>query len=93
MKDFDKEASQYFETVSKNENDLMASSKNYALRVRMGREIDFNEDFRKRFMTREYGNYEKYEGKNNVAEEVDRGVNDTGLDTFYKNHNQMMKSL
>ena len=32
----------------------------------MNREIDFTDDFRKRFMTREYGNYEKYD-KNSIT--------------------------
>lgn len=40
---------------------MMAQTKNYTARLRLNREVDFTEDFRKRFMTREYGNYEKYE--------------------------------
>lgn len=60
--------------------------------MRLGRDIDFTEDFRKRFMTRDYGNYEKYE-KNSVTEEVDKGITDEGLDTFWKNNNEMLKRL
>jgi len=47
--------------------------------LRLKREMSFSEDFRKRFMTREYGNYEKYD-KNSVKEEVEDGADDPGLD-------------
>ncbi len=43
-------------------------------------------------MTREYGNYEKYE-KNSVKEEIDQGVNDIGLDTFNRNCIEMLRTL
>jgi hypothetical protein len=60
--------------------------------MRLGREIDFTDDFRKRFMTKEYGNYEKYE-KNSVKEEVDPGYNDGGQDLFWKNNVEMLRQL
>ena len=60
LKNFSKEAKDFFNTVSKNEKDLMNTTKNIKQRLRLGREIDFSEDFRKRFMTKEYGNYDKY---------------------------------
>lgn len=70
----------------------MTSTKNYATRLRLSREIDFNEDFRKKYMTRDYGNYEKYE-KNSIEEDVDRGTRDTGADLFYKNNTNMMRNI
>jgi hypothetical protein len=70
----------------------MNTTKNYTMRLRLNRDIGFTEDFRKRFMTKDYGNYDKYE-KNRVIEEVDRGENDTGIDNFSKNSLEMIKRL
>ena len=89
------DASQYFDTLTQNEQDVMQNTKNYELRLRMNREVSHTEDFRKRFMTREYGNYEKYE-KNTVTEEVERGQDDLGNDPLFKNDReatQRMKTL
>lgn len=61
FRDLRDDTSQYFEKVSKNERDLMNTTKNYTMRQRMNRQVEFSEDFRKRFMTREYGNYDKYD--------------------------------
>jgi hypothetical protein len=60
--------------------------------MRLNRQIDFGEDFRKKFMTRDYGNYDKYE-KNSIEEEVDRGETDVGIDNFYKNFREMKNRL
>jgi hypothetical protein len=80
------DASNYFDLVGKSERDMMNNTKNYVTRLRLSREIAFGDDFRKRFMTREYGNYEKYEeGRNSVKLESDKGENDTGLDMLFKN--------
>lgn len=84
VRDLKDDVSEFFETVSKNERDLMNTTKNYVMRARLNREIDFTEDFRKRFMTREYGNYEKYEDTG-VKQELEKGENDIGVDTFHKN--------
>lgn len=65
VRDLRDDASNYFDIVGKNERDMMNQTKNYATRLRLNRQIDFSDDFRKRFMTREYGNYEKYD-KNSV---------------------------
>lgn len=92
MRDFTDSASDYFSVVSKNEKDLMNTTKNLVMRTRMSREINFNEDFRKRFMTRDYGNYEKYD-KNSIKEDKDRGEADFGEDMFLKNYHKMMKNL
>lgn len=35
-------------------------------------------------MTKEYGNYEKYD-KNTIEQEIDRGEDDIGRDKFSKN--------
>lgn len=59
--------------IAKSEEDLMKQSKNFMTRARLDRDIEFTEDFRKRFMTNEYGNYEKYE-KNQVDTKYDRGL-------------------
>jgi len=58
----------------------------------MNRDFEFTEDFRKKFITREYGNYEKYE-KNAVVEEIEKGEDDTGIDKFHKNIVNMNRRL
>ncbi len=73
LRDLTDDASAYFDVVGKNDRELMTHTKNYTQRLRLNKQIDFTEDFRKRFLTREYGNYEKYDGKNKVTEEVERG--------------------
>lgn len=47
--------------------------------MKLNREINFTDDFRKRFMTKEYGNYEKYE-KNSIEENMSKGEDDYGID-------------
>lgn len=94
MRNFTDEAADYFSVVGKNEKDMMNNTKNYTTRVRLNREIQLGEDFRKRFMTREYGNYEKYEeGRNTVKQETEKGQNDFGGDRFSKNHREMLLRL
>ena len=56
---YDKSAD-YFSKVHKEEGDMMQTTKHLEERMRLEKEIDFTEDFRKRFLTNEYGNYEKY---------------------------------
>ena len=58
----------------------------------MNRDFEFTEDFRKKFITREYGNYEKYE-KNAVVEEIEKGEDDTGIDKLHKNIVNMNRRL
>lgn len=62
----------------------MVATKNITQRIRLNKPMEFTEDFRKRFITREYGNYDKYE-KNEVKLEHDRGEKDVGSDWFAKN--------
>lgn len=92
LRDFSSEATDYFSVVSKNEKDLMNTTKNLVQRMRLNREVSFTEDFRKRFMTKEYGNYEKYD-KNTVEEHVDKGEDDSGLDSFEKNFVALQKRM
>lgn len=62
MRDLHIEAGDHFNVVSQNEKDMMATTKNLITRTRMQREIEWgNEDFRKKILTQDYGNYEKYE--------------------------------
>lgn len=70
----------------------MNNTKNYAMRLRLNRQIEFSDDFRKRFMTREYGSYDKYE-KNQISEEIEKGEQDTGLDNFLKNNKDMLRRI
>lgn len=90
MKNINNEAAEYFNVVGKNEKDMMANTKNFVTRTRLRREVTLNEDFRKRFMTRDYGNYEKYE-KNSIQGETESGEKDFGEDVFVKNYNRMLR--
>lgn len=90
MRDFTDTAAEYFDVVGKSDRDMMNNTKNYTTRLRLKREVSFESDFRKKYMTREYGNYEKYETeKNNVQQTTERGEDDTGYDRFIKNHREM----
>ncbi len=46
----------------------MIGTKNLTTRLRLNREVSFGEDFRKKYLFKEYGNYEKYE-KNEIKTE------------------------
>ena len=94
MRDLTDNAAEYFDVVGKNERDMMSQTKNYTTRLRLNKEVDFTEDFRKRFMTRDYGNYEKYEsGSNSVEQKTEKGENDYGYDTLMKNDANMNKRM
>lgn len=94
MRDFTDKAADYFDVVGKSERDMMAQTKNYTNRLRLQRQVDFNEDFRKRFMTREYGNYQKYDEQHNaVALEQEKGADDLGYDKLMKNDREVRKRL
>jgi hypothetical protein len=70
----------------------MTTTKNLIMRTRLEREVKFDDDFRKRFMTKEYGNYEKYEN-NNIEEEIETGKDDNGKDKYLENYYKMMRTL
>jgi hypothetical protein len=94
VRDFTDQASDYFDVAGKSDRDMMNNTKSYSTRLRLNREVQFTDDFRKRFMTREYGNYEKYEeGRNTVSYDTEKGENDLGSDNFMKNHRDMMMRL
>lgn len=86
------QAAEYFNNVTKNEKDMMNNTKNYVMRHRLNREISYNDDFRKKYMTNEYGNYEKYE-KNSVKTEYDAGEDENNHDKFYENYMNLVKRL
>ena len=65
MKTVYSQSKDYFSTLEKDETDMMKHSQNFITRQRLNREVQFTEDFKKRFMTKDYGNYEKYE-KNKI---------------------------
>ena len=72
---------------------MMNNTKNFTMRHRLNREIDYTDDFRKRFMTKEYGNYEKYL-KNSVETSYDEGKDDfSNIDKFYENYINLIKRL
>ena len=75
------ESKEYFNIASKEEQDLIKTSKEFMKRQRLGREIRFDETFRKRFMLKEYGNYKKYEN-NGIQSETETGADDIGADLF-----------
>jgi hypothetical protein len=74
-----------FDFVGKDEKDLMNATKNIKNRMRLRREIDYSEDFRRRFLTKEYGNYDKFE-KNNITKETEEKTMDTGDLEYWKRH-------
>ena len=58
--------------------------------LRFGRKIDSTMPNVKE----EYGDYEKFEdGKNEVKEVNERGLNDVGYDTFERNYKEMFRQL
>lgn len=59
-----------FNPATLSEKDMMNNTKNYTMRYRLNREIDYSEDFRKKYLTKDYGNYDKYE-KNKVETKYD----------------------
>jgi len=92
MRDVGLKAADHFNIVSKNEKDMMNNTKNMTMRLRLNREIDYTEDFRKKHLIKDYGNYEKYE-KNSVNLEYDEGVDETTHDKIYANFMDMLKRL
>ena len=71
---------------------MMTNTKNYTMRHRLNREIDHSEDFRKRFMTQEYGNYSKYDD-NRIKTEYKDNEEKEDVDKFYQNYLDMIKKM
>jgi len=61
-----------FNSVTSNEKDMMNNTKNYTMRHRLNRDLDYTDDFKKKYLTKEYGNYEKYD-LNKVETKYDEG--------------------
>ena len=78
--------------MQKDEVDMMNNTKNYVMRTKLNREIEHSENFRKRFMTQEYGNYEKYD-KNRIKTEYKEDEMKFDSDKFYDNYLNMIKKL
>ena len=75
-KDYMHKAANFFNASTMTEKEMMNNTKNFTMRYRLNREIDFTEDFRKKYLTKEYGNYEKYD-KNSITTEYDDGNENT----------------
>lgn len=60
-RDLQKSAANFFNLSTSNEKDMMNATKNFTMRHRLNKDLDFTDDFRKKFITKEYGNYEKYD--------------------------------
>lgn len=78
--------------MTKDEKDMMNNTKNFTMRYRLNREIDFTDDFRKKYMTKEYGNYDKYT-KNTVETVHDQGKDEASYDKIYENFMNVVKRL
>ena len=87
------EVANYFNNVSQNEQDMMNSTKNLVMRKRLNREISFNDDFRRKYIVNEYGNYEKYQ-KNSISVEREEGEDfSSSFDKAYGNYLDFVKRL
>jgi hypothetical protein len=47
----EKEMSKFFTDIQKDEIDMMRNTKNYTMRTRLNREINYSEDFKKKYLT------------------------------------------
>jgi hypothetical protein len=62
------------------------------MRQRLNRDVQFNDDFRRKHLVNEYGNYEKYEN-NTVKLDYDEGKESTSVDKSYENYINLIKRL
>lgn len=85
-------AAKMFNTVNSNEKEMMNNTKNYTMRHRLNRDLDFNDDFRKKYLSKEYGNYEKYD-LNKVETKYDEGEQTLDNDKFYEKYMKLIKRL
>lgn len=63
-------ASKFFNTQTASEKEMMNFTKNYVMRHKLNRDLQFSEDFRNKYLTKEYGNYDKYK-ENKVETKYD----------------------
>jgi len=85
-------AAKMFNSVTSNEKDMMNNTKNFTMRHRLNRDLDFTEDFKKRYLTKEYGNYEKYD-LNKVETKYDKGEFTIDHDNFYEKYMKLIRRL
>ena len=81
-----------FNSVTSNEKDMMNNTKNYTMRHRLNRDLDYTDDFKKKYLTKEYGNYEKYD-LNKVETKYDEGQFAIDQDNFYEKYIKLIKRL
>lgn len=91
-RDIQHQAAKFFNHVSSSEQDMMNNTKNFTMRHRLNRDLDFSDDFRRKYMTKEYGNYQKYE-KNSVETVYDEGVEESTTDKLYENYMRLIRTL
>jgi len=70
----------------------MRHSQDFKTRMRLRKDIEYGEDYRKKLISKDYGNYEKYE-KNSVKEEREDTQKDQGYDMFMRNAYDMMSRM
>ena len=86
-----RQADEFFSPISKDEQSVMRHTKAFVLRRRLEKDLNITHDFRKRFISNEYGNYEKYK-KSGIETVHDNSEADIGDQSFLKNaHNTMTK--
>mmetsp|Transcript_6785 Transcript_6785/g.11408 ORF Transcript_6785/g.11408 Transcript_6785/m.11408 type:complete len:161 (+) Transcript_6785:228-710(+) len=89
-----REMAESFKMEDMSEQQMMNFTKNYIARNKLNREIDLNEDFRKRFLTKDYGNFEKYEkGKNTFEVKLEGAEKLTKYDNLYQNYSKILRTL
>lgn len=91
-KNIEKDAATMFNNVGSHESEMMNFTKNYKLRMKLNRELEHSEDFRVKYLTNEYGNYEKYE-KQKVETKYDEGPNNLDIDRSYELFMNLIKKL
>jgi len=87
---YEKKSKDFF--VTNTPDDLGKFTKNYELRKRMRKPIEYTEEFREKNMRNEYGNYEKYQ--KNFAEIKNEEIDefDYGNTNFVYNFQKFLKS-
>ena len=71
---------------------MVRNTKNFTMRHRLNRELDGSEDFTKRFLTHEYGNYDKYD-KNRITLNYREDSKKNDTDKIYENYMELIKKL
>lgn len=80
-----------FQTGEMSERDFMNTTKSLTTRMRLNRDIQFNKEFQDRFITKEYGNYDKYTKNTVNINQVEE--NQQSHDLFFENYMRMMEKM